>query len=140
MDDVIPTQVSRFDWDADDDDDDDEDDEEDFQEEFDSDEWKQLQEFELPESIRQLFAEAGVLDAMPEGSAGPQEEVPMPWDSTFANGPLIDARRPQTMEAVDGEPAYREEVDEEGLPWDGRRLEKRRAAERRKKQRAHHWC
>lgn len=129
MDDDTPSQVAHLDLDNDD-----ALDEESLIDDFDPDEWKQLQAFELPESIRQLFAEAGVLDAMPEGSAGPGDEVPMPWDSD-SYGPLVDRRPPQTIEEVDGEPAYVEEIDETGLPWDGRQLEKQRTAEEKKRRR-----
>lgn len=134
MDDAPPTEMVRLDWDAEDGAEDDGEASLLDEDNFDPEEWKQLQSFELPESIRQLFAEAGLLDAMPEGSAGPGDEVPMPWDSSFY-GPLVDDRRPQRLVEVDGEPAYIEPEDEEG-PWDTRRMEQQRAAELRKQQRA----
>lgn len=142
MDDAAPSDVAHFDWDIDGQNDNNNDDtgelDGEFDGELDSDTWKQLEEFELPEPIRQLFSETGILDSLPKGSQGPGEEVPVPWDSGYSSGgPLADDRRPQTMEEVDGEPAYVEEIDEDGLPWDGRRLAKQRAAEQRKERRMH---
>lgn len=70
--------------------------------------WRELQPWDLPENIRQLFLEAGWSeDAIADvaRSRGEGDEVPMPWSSDFY-GDLAERGPPKAMGMEDGEPVY----------------------------------